>query len=73
MTTQLNYVVEGEVTTCAMHPDVPTRLRCRECDVLICAKCAVRGQMGYICEGCADKHRQRTRNVRKFAFRKAKT
>ena len=38
--------------TCANHPDVETRLRCKKCEKPICPKCAVHTPTGYQCREC---------------------
>jgi hypothetical protein len=40
------------VITCANHPDVETRLRCKKCEKPICPKCAVHTPTGYQCREC---------------------
>ncbi len=37
---------------CANHPTVETSLRCKSCEKLICAKCAVLTPTGYSCKEC---------------------
>lgn len=43
---------EVELTYCANHPSVETRLRCNKCDKPICSKCAVLTPTGYTCREC---------------------
>lgn len=50
----------SEPLYCINHPNVETYLRCARCDAPICAKCAVRTEVGYICPAC------RTRQQRVF-------
>lgn len=38
--------------TCANHPSVETRLRCKKCEKPICPKCAVHTPTGYQCKEC---------------------
>jgi hypothetical protein len=38
--------------TCANHPDIETRLRCKKCEKPICPKCAVHTPTGYQCREC---------------------
>jgi len=38
--------------TCANHPNVETRLRCKKCEKSICPKCAVHTPTGYQCKEC---------------------
>lgn len=38
--------------TCANHPGVETRLRCKKCEKPICPKCVVRTPTGYQCKEC---------------------
>ncbi len=37
---------------CYRHPNRETRLRCNNCDRLICAECAVKTPTGYRCKEC---------------------
>jgi hypothetical protein len=37
---------------CVNHPNVPTSLRCNNCERPICAKCAVLTPTGYRCKDC---------------------
>jgi hypothetical protein len=39
-------------TTCYVHPNRPTTLRCNNCERPICVKCAVRTPTGYRCREC---------------------
>lgn len=55
---------EDEAVYCKWHPHVETSLRCYQCDTPICAKCAQRTPVGYICPGC--------RKGRKRKFDRAK-
>ncbi|RME40674.1 MAG: hypothetical protein D6796_16890 [Caldilineae bacterium] len=41
-----------ETTVCYRHPDTPTGLRCARCERFICARCARRTPVGYICPEC---------------------
>ena len=45
--------------TCSNHPNVETSLRCKECDKLICPKCAVRTPTGYSCKECVRDHKRK--------------
>ncbi len=56
---------EDEAVYCKWHPHVETSLRCYQCDTPICAKCAQRTPVGYICPDC--------RKGRKQKFDKART
>jgi len=49
---------EETITYCANHPTVETSLRCRTCDKLICAKCAIRTPTGYRCKECVRGHQK---------------
>jgi hypothetical protein len=44
---------------CHWHPKVETTLRCYQCETPICAKCARRTPVGYLCPDCQRGHRQR--------------
>jgi hypothetical protein len=57
-------VAEEEAVYCKWHPHVETSLRCYQCDTPICAKCAQRTPVGYICPDC--------RKGRKRKFDRAK-
>jgi hypothetical protein len=37
---------------CYRHPDRETRLRCNNCDQLMCVECAVKTPTGYRCKDC---------------------
>jgi len=39
-------------TTCYVHPQRPTTLRCNQCERPICPSCAVRTPTGYRCKEC---------------------
>jgi hypothetical protein len=54
---------EEEAVYCEWHPNVETSLRCYQCNTPICAKCAQRTPVGYICPNC--------RKGRKRKFEKA--
>jgi len=41
-------------TTCYIHPNVETNLRCNKCGQYICARCAVRTPVGYRCKQCIN-------------------
>ncbi len=43
---------------CINHPNVETYLRCARCNAPICAKCAVRTEVGYICPACLHRQQQ---------------
>lgn len=40
------------VTFCHRHPDTETGLRCNRCGTPICAKCAIRTDVGFRCPDC---------------------
>lgn len=40
-------------TTCARHPDTPTRLSCTACHTPICPRCSVATPVGQKCPDCA--------------------
>jgi hypothetical protein len=44
-------------TTCARHPDTPTRLSCSQCDTPICPRCAVDAPVGQKCPACSKQSR----------------
>ena len=51
--TPANSLEEHEtVTFCYRHPDTETGLRCNRCGNPICAKCAVRTDVGFRCPDC---------------------
>ncbi len=43
---------EPETLYCANHPNVETLLRCSRCNKPICAKCAIKSPVGYLCPEC---------------------
>lgn len=45
--------METTETTCARHPGTATRLRCSNCGVAICPRCAVDTVVGQKCPDCA--------------------
>jgi hypothetical protein len=48
-----NSLEENEIVTfCYRHPDTETGLRCNRCGKPICAKCAVRTDVGFRCPDC---------------------
>ncbi len=57
-------VTEAEVLHCKWHPGVETSLRCYQCDALICAKCAQRTPVGYLCPDCRKGSTQRFQQSR---------
>lgn len=50
--------VEETVLYCANHPNTETTLRCRQCEKLICPKCAVLTPTGYKCRECVSTHQR---------------
>lgn len=50
-----------EITTltCYVHPNRETGLRCKICELLICASCAVRTPTGYSCKNCVRSHQKK--------------
>lgn len=50
-----------EITTltCYVHPNRETGLRCKICELLICASCAVRTPTGYSCKNCVLSHQKK--------------
>jgi hypothetical protein len=48
-----------EIIVCHWHPQTETTLRCYQCNTPICAKCAHRTPVGYICRNCRQGHKQR--------------
>ncbi len=53
--TELN----DEILVCHWHPQTETTLRCYQCNTPICAKCAYRTPVGYICRDCRKGHKKR--------------
>jgi uncharacterized membrane protein len=51
MTTDSTYLTE-ETTVCPVHPQMPTSLRCNQCERLMCSRCAVLTPTGYRCKEC---------------------
>lgn len=49
---------------CKRHPNVATRLRCYSCDAPICAKCAHRTPVGYLCPDCRRGRKNRFEHAR---------
>lgn len=43
----------ADVTTCARHPEVETRLRCSTCETPICPSCGREAAVGFKCPDCA--------------------
>jgi len=52
-------VTEAEALHCKWHPGVETALRCYRCGAPICAKCAYRTPVGYLCPDCRKRNQQR--------------
>lgn len=50
---------EDDVMVCHWHPQTETTLRCYQCDTPICAKCARRTPVGYICRDCHQGRKKR--------------
>jgi hypothetical protein len=48
--------LDTEITTCAVHPDRETGLRCIRCERYMCIDCAVQSPVGYICKECSRRH-----------------
>ena len=48
-----------EIIVCHWHPQTETTLRCYQCNTPICAKCANRTPVGYICRDCHQGRKQR--------------
>ncbi len=48
----------SEPLHCINHPNVETYLRCARCDAPICARCAVRTEVGYICPACRNRQQR---------------
>jgi hypothetical protein len=48
-----------EILVCHWHPQTETTLRCYQCGTPICAKCANRTPVGYICRDCQKGRKQR--------------
>jgi len=51
-------VVESDVLTCAVHPNIEPSLRCNKCGRLMCNRCAVRTPVGYRCRECVRGQRK---------------
>lgn len=49
--------------TCHWHPKTETALRCYQCGMPICVKCARRTPVGYICPDCQRGRKQRFEQV----------
>jgi len=45
-------MTDTTITTCYVHPERETSLRCKRCDRYICMSCAVSTPTGYICKEC---------------------
>lgn len=58
-------------TTCARHPDTPTRLACSRCDTPICPRCSVDAVVGQHCPSCARQQRPTVRRGRPQQYAKA--
>ncbi|MBK6795088.1 MAG: hypothetical protein IPG80_21665 [Anaerolineales bacterium] len=52
-------MISSTSTTCYVHPNRETSLRCKRCDRYICTSCAVSTPTGYICKECM-RERQRS-------------
>jgi hypothetical protein len=52
-------VDDDEILYCHWHPKTETTLRCYQCGTPICAKCAQRTPVGYICPDCRRGRKQR--------------
>jgi hypothetical protein len=50
---------DDEIVFCQWHPQTETTLRCYQCNTPICAKCAHRTPVGYICRNCRQGRKQR--------------
>ncbi|MBN1261373.1 MAG: hypothetical protein JXB35_11915 [Anaerolineae bacterium] len=50
---------EDGITYCQWHPQVETALRCYQCGAPICAQCAQRTPVGYLCRDCRRGRKQR--------------
>lgn len=48
-----------EILTCHWHPNTQTTLRCYQCGTPICAKCARRTPVGYLCPDCQRGRKRR--------------
>jgi hypothetical protein len=55
---------DDDVMYCYRHPDVEATLRCYQCERPICARCARRTPVGYICPQCSKGHRKRFETAR---------
>jgi hypothetical protein len=53
---------------CHRHPQVETALRCYQCQIPICAKCARRTPVGYICKACQSGVRRRFEQSRPLDY-----
>jgi hypothetical protein len=66
--TTLEPAEEDEILFCQWHPKVETRLRCYLCETPICAKCARRTPVGYICPDCKRGNRRRFEQSRPLDY-----
>ncbi|MDF1513020.1 MAG: hypothetical protein P1S60_04350 [Anaerolineae bacterium] len=48
-----------DILYCHWHPQTETTLRCYQCNTPICAKCARRTPVGYICRDCQQGRKKR--------------
>ena len=53
-----------EPTTCYLHPDTPTGLRCSRCERPICGRCAIPASVGQHCPNCVAEARKAAPKVR---------
>lgn len=58
-------------TTCARHPDTPTRLSCVQCGTPICPRCAVDAPVGQKCPDCARQVKAARRQGKPDQYAKA--
>ena len=58
MTEEQPSIPEEETVYCQWHPHVETSLRCYQCETPICARCAQRTPVGYICPDCQKGRKQ---------------
>lgn len=60
--------MDDEVLFCHWHPQTETTLRCYQCGKPICAKCAQRTPVGYICPECRRGRKQRFNQARSLDY-----
>lgn len=59
---------DEEIIFCQWHPHTETALRCYQCGAPICAKCARRTPIGYICPDCRKGHSKRFEYAKSYDY-----